>query len=147
MKNTRTQKRLTWQGWALIIIGILGMLFFTLQIPRVMDEIDTKLVAQEMHKSSEDMSKLKSVAGGTIAEAYYQDWGDYLYYETKVYNAQLWNQRYQIFATDMIGILVSVFIFVFGTKSTTEKAVAVEKATTPKKKVEKKSESEENDAF
>ena len=147
MKNVKVQKRLTWQGWILIVIGILGMLFFTLQIPKVMDEIDTKLVAQEMHKASEDMSELKSVAGGTLAEAYYQDWGDYLYYETKVYNAQLWNQRYQIFATDAIGILASVFIFIFGTKNTTEKTVAVEEITEAKKTAKKQDEPEEDDAF
>ena len=82
------------------------------------------------------MSKLASRSGNSVAEAYYNDHGEYLKGETKVYSRVT-------LGIDAIGILVSALVFAYGgSKKTLVEAISVNYAASkstkksPKVKVE-----------
>lgn len=98
-KNTET--RISGVGILMMAIGIAGILFFGWQISEAINGVSP------MEKAATSMSKLKSRSGESVAEAYYDDHGDYLKGEAAVYG------RITL-GIDVIGMLVSVLVFAYG---------------------------------
>lgn len=110
-KNTET--RISGVGILMMIIGIAGILFFGWQISEAINGVTP------MEEAATSMSKLKSRSGESVAEAYYDDHGDYLKGEAAVYG------RITL-GIDVIGMLVSVLVFAYGgSKKTLVEAIAV----------------------
>ena len=122
MKKQKTTTKISGMGVLYIVVSLAAAFFFCWQIYGNLNEIDTKLVGDYMKDSATNMQRLKSYSGNSVAEAYYNDHGEYLEGESKVYNAQLWFQKRTSIAVDVIGLLACFVLLTYGmTKSVTVK--------------------------
>ncbi len=124
-------------GILLMIISIAGVIFFSWQIAETFNG------TKSMDDAATKMSKLASRSGNSVAEAYYNDHGEYLKGETKVYN------RITL-GIDAIGILVSALVFAYGgSKKTLIEAIStnykVARSTKKSPKVKEELEEGEED--
>lgn len=142
MPKTKKVSRISGMGIVFMIASIAAAIFFSWQIYGNLTEIDSKLVGDFMKESATSMQKLKSYSGNSVAEAYYNDHGEYLEGESKIYNAQIWFQKRTAIAVDVIGLLACLVLFVYGMSQKT--TVAVE-ATRPSSTPRKESSSNDDD--
>lgn len=134
MPKTKQVSRISGMGIVFMIASIAAAIFFCWQIYGNLNEIDSKLVGDYMKESASSMQKLKSYSGNSVAEAYYNDHGEYLEGESKVYNAQIWFQKRTSIAIDVIGLLACLVLFGYGMKQKTTVAVETTRSTsTPRK--------------
>lgn len=134
MPKTKKVSRISGMGIIFMVASIVAAIFFCWQIYGNLNEIDSKLVGDYMKESATSMQKLKSYSGNSVAEAYYNDHGEYLEGESKIYNAQIWFQKRTAIAIDVIGLLVCLVLLVYGMKQKTTVAVEATRSTsTPRK--------------
>lgn len=100
-----------------VVVGIVLSVFFIYQLFAINNEIDTKYVGGHMRGAATAMAELKSVAGGSLAEAYYQNHGQYLIGESKIYNASIITSMRQATNQSLIGFILSFGLVLYGVNS------------------------------
>lgn len=141
MPKTKKVSKISGMGVIFMLASIAAAVFFCWQLYGNMTEIDSKLVGDYMKESATSMQKLKSYSGNSVAEAYYNDHGEYLEGESKVYNAQIWFQKRTAMAVDVIGLLACLVLFVYGMRQKTTVSVEASRSTsTPSHKETKQDE-------
>ncbi len=141
MPKTKKVSKISGMGILFMLASTAAAVFFCWQLYGNMTEIDAKLVGDYMKESATSMQKLKSYSGNSVAEAYYNDHGEYLEGESKIYNAQIWFQKRTAMAVDVIGLLACLVLFVYGMRQKTTVSVEASRSTsTPSHKETKQDE-------
>jgi hypothetical protein len=100
-----------------IIVGAILALLFTVHIFNVNNEVDTKTVGGVMQTAAVNMSKIESVSGTSIDESYYQEHGNYLAGEAKIYNANTRIAMANATTAALVGLTLSLALIAYGIRS------------------------------
>lgn len=134
VESKSNETRISGIGIILMVLGIAGLIFFGWQISETFNN------AKPMEDAATSMSKLRSRAGDTVAEAYYNDHGDFLKGEAKIYSQMT-------LGIDVIGLLASLLVFAYGGSKKTLVEAITTRHPAPKssKPITKKSPEPEDD--
>lgn len=113
--ENQTNKNLRWRSIILLIVGVIGIVAFGARLA-MSSSVDTEKIEKSMSGAAAEMSSIRSQAGTSTSEAYYQAEGKYLVQESKAWEALLNSATSMRFAVDMLGLLASVALFISGSR-------------------------------
>lgn len=104
-----------WRSIILMIVGVIGVVMFGARLA-LSSSVDTEKIEKSISSAASEMSSIRSQAGTSTAEAYYQAEGKYRAQEAKAWEALLNSTTGMRMAVDMLGLLASVALFINGSR-------------------------------
>ncbi|MCL2451537.1 hypothetical protein FWD20_01505 [Candidatus Saccharibacteria bacterium] len=112
LQNLNKNKLIT--KMLLCLVGFVFIVLFSVRLVTANNHNNTDLIYNTMSAAAEEMSEIKSVAGGTVTEAYYQNHGTYLYGEAKYAHEMLTNSYRSVMTQNLIGLMFALGLVIVG---------------------------------
>ena len=114
-------ERLSWQGLALMVLGLGGVIAFSAQALLTDPAIETVDDAYtQMHDAAESIGAIE-VDGSTDATTYYREQGNFLEGQTALTTLDTTNLQGMYFSVNLLGIFISAVVLIMGTRVSNRK--------------------------
>ena len=114
-------ERLSWQGLALMVLGLGGVIAFSAQALLTDPAIETVDNAYtQMHDAAENIGAIE-VDGSADATTYYREQGNFLEGQTALTALDTTNLQGMYFSVNLFGIFISAVVLIMGTRVSNRK--------------------------